>query len=107
MGQPDRGRPAPTESLLQPMSHQMPIQELRQAHLLHQSQEYHKIIDALCLNVYVFFHASQYARKFPFCLSPYANGEHLLYYITYSAICPVGSPSLRGNVVKSSCEIAQ
>jgi hypothetical protein len=73
--QPNSGRPAPTESLLQSMPRKMPIQELRQTHLLHQGQEHHKIIDALCLNVHIFFHTSQYARKFTFCLPPYANGE--------------------------------
>src|SRR5437763_6846228 len=59
------------------MSRDLAIQDARQIHLLHQGQEYHKIIDTFCCQREIFFHASQYAREFPFCLSPYANGEHL------------------------------
>jgi len=60
---------------LQPMPRHMAIQDGRQVHLLDQGQQHHKIIDALCVNMYVFFHAPQYARYFRFCLSHYANGE--------------------------------
>src|SRR5947209_17469875 len=60
------------------MPWQMPIQDGRQLHLLHQGQEHHKVIDALTCYLKLFFHALQYARKFRFCLAHYANGE--LYY---------------------------
>src|SRR5229473_4243373 len=57
------------------MARQMPIQDAWQLHLLHQRQEYHKVIDTLVCNLKLFFHAPQYARKFRFCLAHYANGE--------------------------------
>src|SRR5947209_14527137 len=58
------------------MPWQMPIQDGRQLHLLHQGQEHHKVIDALSCYLKLFFHALQYARKFRFCLAHYANGEY-------------------------------
>jgi hypothetical protein len=58
------------------MPRNMPIQDARQIHLLHQGQEHHKIIDAFRGNLHMFFHAPQYARYFRFCLSLYANGEY-------------------------------
>ena len=57
------------------MPGQMPIQDAWQIHLLHQRQEYDKIIHTFCCYRQIFFHAHQYAREFRFCLSSYANGE--------------------------------
>lgn len=82
--QPNSGRLTPTESLLQSMPRKMLIQELRQTHLLHQGQEYHKSIDALCLNVHIFFHTSQYAREFTFCLPPLHSFWYTPKYIRFS-----------------------
>ena len=58
------------------MAREMPIQDAGQIHLLHQRQEHHKVIHALCCQLQFFFHAPQYAREFLFCLAHYANGEY-------------------------------
>src|SRR2546423_6228279 len=73
--QPDCGCPAPTQSMLQPIPPQWPIIWNRQLHWLHEGQEEHEIIAALCRNREVFFHTLQYATTFHFCLSPYTNGK--------------------------------
>src|SRR6266851_1534936 len=46
--QPDHGRPSPTYPPLRPMAGDMPVQDLRQTHLDHLSDEQSHIINALC-----------------------------------------------------------
>src|SRR5262245_38517754 len=47
IGQPDHRRPPPTESSLRPMAWDMPVQDLRQAHLDHLPDEQGHIVDPL------------------------------------------------------------
>jgi hypothetical protein len=50
IGQPNHRCPSPTESPLRPMVRDMPVQDLRQAHLHHLPNEQGHIVDALCDN---------------------------------------------------------
>src|SRR6266850_1717463 len=47
-GQPDHHCPPPTEPPLRPMARDMPVQDLRQTHLDHLSEEQGHIVDPLC-----------------------------------------------------------
>ncbi len=78
MGQPDRRHPTQAQPLPVTMRRKMCIQQRREPHALHVSEQQREIIHSFCGDIHLFFHADSLAKSLD-RVHIYANHEKILY----------------------------